>query len=87
MAVSDDQQPAVGEAHLEDVPLEVRFDLGSVRIPLRELRALGAGQVFRLASGLDEVVEIRFSGELLGRGELVLVDGTLAVRVTRVVAQ
>lgn len=84
MAIGGDREPAVGEAQLNDVPVDIRFELGTASLPLGALRALGEGQVFRLARGLKEAVDIRFSGELIGQGELVLVDDTLAVRITRV---
>lgn len=87
MAIDNDQEAAVDAARLDAVPVDIRFDLGSASLPLGDVRALGEGQVFRLARGLSEAVDIRFSGELIGHGELVLVDQVLAVRVTRVTAR
>lgn len=84
MSTNGDREPAVSEAHLDEVPVELTFGLGSASASLGDIRALGEGHVFRLARPLQDAVDIRLSGELIGRGELVLVDGTLAVRVTRV---
>lgn len=84
MTAGGNREPIVDPAQLNDVPVEIRFDLGTASLPLGALRALGEGQVFRLSRGLTRAVDIRFSGELIGHGELVMVDEELAVRITQV---
>jgi type III secretion system YscQ/HrcQ family protein len=67
---------------LENVPVTVDFELGSLLLPLGELAALKPGYVFQLAGRLDEArVVIRANGARVGCGELVAVGDVLGVQL------
>jgi flagellar motor switch protein FliN/FliY len=65
-----------------ELPLTVR--LGSRRILLAEALELGTGSVVELDRSADDPVELMINGRRVARGELVVVNGELAVRVTEV---
>ena len=69
---------------LKDVRVSVSVDLGEAHLAVRELLALTTGSVVPLNKLAGEPVEIRVNGALLGRGEVVIVDGAVHVRVNEV---
>ena len=60
-------------------------ELGRVKLPLRELLALGPGAVLELDRAADAPVDVLVNGCLVARGEVVVIDGDFGVRVTAVV--
>jgi flagellar motor switch/type III secretory pathway protein FliN len=70
-----------------DAPLVVRVELGSVSMPAREWGALKPGDVIGTGRRLAEPVLLRAGGQVLARGELVNLEGELAVRVLELLAQ
>ncbi|MEO7091680.1 MAG: FliM/FliN family flagellar motor switch protein, partial [Polyangiales bacterium] len=80
------QVPVFGEGSaiadvLADLPLEVRVEAGSVTLPARAWAAMGNGDVVVLDRRVGESVTLRVGGKIVGRGELVDVDGQLGVRL------
>jgi type III secretion protein Q len=67
---------------IADMPIKLVFDAGRFELPLGELEAIGEGHVFPLERAMSEAVEIVAQGRIIGRGEIVTVDGLTAVRVT-----
>lgn len=69
---------------LDDITIQLSFDLGHRRFSLAELQALQPGEVFDLARPLnDGPVHIRANGTLIGYGELVDIEGRIGVQVSR----
>lgn len=66
----------------DDAHLELAVTLGTARLSLRQLAELAVGQIIALGRPLAGPFELRAGGRLIGHGELVDVDGELAVRVT-----
>lgn len=77
-------KPEAGQDPLAQAPVEVVVELARLELPLAELAALEEGQLLELRQPLHQPVEVRLQGELLARGELVNLDGELAVRLTQV---
>lgn len=71
---------------LADVTLDVTVELGRSRIPIRELLALDEGGVIRLGRPVGEPVDLLVNGLATARGEIVVVDGRLGLRVTELIA-
>ncbi|WP_148597471.1 FliM/FliN family flagellar motor switch protein [Aquisphaera giovannonii] len=67
-----------------DVPVTLAVELGRVNLPLSRLADLKPGDVVELGRHSREPVELTSNGRLVGRGELVLIDTELGVRVTHV---
>ncbi len=64
------------------IPIKLVFEAGRVELPLGELEALGEGHVFTLDRTLSETVDIVAQGRIIGRGEIVALEGFAAVRIT-----
>ena len=64
------------------IPLEVTVILGKTRVPLGELLALNRGGIIALNQAADNPVEIQINNKPVARGEIVLVDEQLGVRIT-----
>jgi len=65
-----------------DLPLVVRF--GRTELPLRSLTELGPGSVIDLGRSPDDPVDVLVSGQIIARGEVVIVGGNYGVRITDV---
>ncbi|WP_165244826.1 FliM/FliN family flagellar motor switch protein [Paludisphaera soli] len=67
-----------------DVPVTLTVELGRVSLPVSRLADLKPGDVLELNRHSREPVEITSNGRLVARGDLVLIDAELGVRVTSV---
>jgi len=70
-----------------DVPLAVTVELGRVRMPVRQLLALGAGSVVELTKLAGEPLDVLINGKPVARGEAVMVNEKFGVRLTEIVSQ
>lgn len=77
------QAGASDAASLDELPVELSFDLGQRHMSLAQLRQLQPGQVIDLTRPLGSAVQIRANGALVGQGEVVEIDGRLGVVVAR----
>jgi flagellar motor switch protein FliN len=75
-----DQLASKGES------LELRIELGRTRMHRDEASKLRAGAVIPLDEPIGEPVNVYAGGRLVARGEMLVVDERLAVRVVEVVA-
>lgn len=69
---------------IDDIPIKLVFNAGRVTMPLSELETVEVGHVFHLDQGPRTAVEIIAQGTLIGRGELISIEGLTAVRVTAI---
>lgn len=70
---------------LLDVGVKVSVELGGCQMPMREVLQLATGSVVQLDKTSDAPVDLYVSGKLFARGEVVVVDGRIGVRVTELV--
>jgi len=76
---------APAASRLSSVRLDVSVELGRTKIPVKELLALDEGGVIRLGRPVGEPVDLVVNGTVTARGEIVVVDGRLGLRVTSLV--
>lgn len=76
LALPDDEPVA-----LNQLPLQLTFDLGERTLTLGELRSLQVGQSLELGRALPSAVSLRVNGALIGMGELIEIDGRLGVMI------
>jgi flagellar motor switch/type III secretory pathway protein FliN len=69
------------QAIADSAQLELTVQLGTTRLTLRQLGELAPGAIVSLGRPLAGPFEVRAAGRLIGRGELVDVDGELGVRI------
>jgi flagellar motor switch protein FliN len=87
-AVTGTATSAAGPAELgrlADVVLDVTVELGRSRIAIKELLALDEGGVIKLGRTVGEPVDLLVNGLATARGEIVVVDGRLGLRVTELI--
>ena len=68
-------------ALLHDAPIELCVELARFTLPLEQLLALRAGEVWSTGRAIGEVVYLSAGGRKVARGELVDVDGEVGVRI------
>jgi len=80
----EEKQQPPGHSALPGMPsLTLRFELGRLNLNLDRLRSLGPGSVLELSEGAAGDIAIACGGALVGRGEVVDVEGRLGIRITR----
>lgn len=67
---------------LADVDLAVTVELGRVRLSVRDLLRLTDGSVVELDRVVGAPVDVLVNGRLVARGDVVVIDDELGVRIT-----
>jgi flagellar motor switch protein FliN len=65
--------------------LDLRIELGRTHLQPDEVQQLRSGSVVSLDGPLGDPAAIYADGQLIGRGEIVVVDGKIGVRVTELI--
>ena len=68
-----------------DVPVTLTAELGSRRMRVREVLALGKGSVVELERGSGDPCDLMVNGRLIARGEISTVGDQLAIRIVEVI--
>jgi len=71
---------------LLDVPLEIKVELGSTKLNLREILELHEGSMIQLNKLAGEPLDIYANGRLIARGEVVVIDENFGIRITEIVS-
>ena len=69
---------------LYDIELDATLQFGSRALPLREVLELGPGDVVELDRHVSEPVDLVVGDRIVARGEVVVVSGNFALRITEV---
>lgn len=67
---------------LLDVPVTLTVELGSAQLPMREVLQLAVGSIVQLDKAAGTPVELRAGHKLVARGEVVVVEDQLGIRIT-----
>ena len=70
---------------LADVEMTVTVELGRVRLKVKDLLRLSEGTVVELDRLAGAPVDVLVNGSVVARGDVVVVDDELGVRVTELV--
>ena len=71
--------------NLSDIPISISVELSRTHLSLKELGTLKDGDVLDLKKRPNEQIDLLVSGKVIGRGELVNVDGEIGVRICSLV--
>jgi flagellar motor switch protein FliN len=71
---------------LLDVPIDISVEIGRTKMTIGDLLSLSKGSIVELKKTAGEAVDIYVNGKLLGKGEVVVVNERLGVRVAKIVA-
>ncbi|RPH51299.1 MAG: flagellar motor switch protein FliN [Desulfobacteraceae bacterium] len=69
-----------------DIPLDVRVELGQVKMIVNDLLQLGQGSIVELNKHISEQVDVFISDKLIARGEVVVVEEKLGIRLTDIIS-
>ncbi len=68
---------------IERVSVEISVVLGSTDMPIRQLLKMGRGAIIDLDAGHEDECWIYANGELIARGEVMMVGDKIGVSITR----
>lgn len=68
---------------IERVSVEISVVLGSTEMPIRQLLKMGRGAIIDLEAGHEDECWIYANGELIARGEVMMVGDKIGVSITR----
>ncbi len=74
----------MSEVAADDITVEISCRLGSVRLSARQVLELEPGQVLEMSRPVGGLVDILCGQKVIGRGELVDVDGEIGVRIVTI---
>lgn len=69
---------------LNDIPINVHFDIGKQSLNLEEMEKIGIGYTFELEKSLPELVTLRIANKTIGFGEIVTIGDRTGVRITQI---
>jgi flagellar motor switch protein FliN/FliY len=72
---------------LQDIPIELVIELGRARLTVRELAQLSRDDVVELDRLASQPLDVLVGGRVFARGEVVIVDDRVAIRVIEVLGQ
>ncbi len=70
---------------VQQVKVPAQVVLGRADLSLEDLSRLDVGSIIRLESLAGEPVDLVVSGEVVARGEVVVIDENFGIRVTKLV--
>jgi len=69
---------------LLDVELELTGVLGTATMKVNQILKMGRGAVVMLDRTIDEDIELKSEGQIIARGEVVVVEDMLAVSISKI---
>src|SRR5436190_1596180 len=87
IALVDNSSPVPFYKGLEsflDLPVKMHVQLGRARIPIQHFLAWRKGSILELSVSEGEYVTVYANGKLVSRGEIIVVEGNVAVRLTEI---
>lgn len=70
---------------LLDIPVEVAAEIGRTKMSIGELLSIAKGSIIELERLAGEAADIYVNGKLLGKGEIVVVNERLGVKIIEIV--
>jgi flagellar motor switch protein FliN/FliY len=68
-----------------DLELPIRVSFGKAHVPLRDVLKLSTGSIVELDRSIHEPVDIIVNDRVVGRGEVVVIEGNYGVRIQEIV--
>ena len=70
---------------LMGVPLEISVEIGTAKRKVKDILEFTQGTIIELERQAGAPVDVVVNGNLIARGDVVVIDGTFAVRITEIV--
>jgi flagellar motor switch protein FliN/FliY len=82
---SDNSESAMSNLDLiMDVPLEIVVQIGKTQKPVKDIIKLTQGSIIELEKQAGDPVDIMVNGEMIARGDVVVIDDNFGVRITEI---
>jgi len=72
---------------LKDIELPVMLRFGSAQMSLKDLAGLNTGAVIELDRALTDRVEVLVGGNVIARGEPIVVHGAYGIRISEIASR
>jgi flagellar motor switch protein FliN len=72
---------------VQQVKVPAQVVLGNAELDLGSLTSLGVGSIIELDKLAGEPVDLYIAGELVGKGEVVVIDENFGIRVTKLLEE
>ena len=69
---------------LLDVPVKLTVELGNCEMTMKDLLQVGIGSVVQLDKSSSDPIDIFVNHKLVARGEIVVVEDNLGIKITEV---
>ena len=70
---------------LMDVPLQISVEIGSTKKKIKDILEFSQGTIIELERHAGAPVDVMVNGNLIARGDVVVIDDNFAVRITEIV--
>jgi len=70
-----------------DLTVTLSVELGSTRLPVREVLELMPSSIIKLTRSTGEGVDIRAGGQSLVRGEIIVIEDRAGVRINEIITE
>ncbi len=81
------RRPGEGQANLDlimGVPLDITVEIGRTKKPVKEILEIRQGTLLELDKQAGDPVDVIVNGQLIARGDVVVVDDLFGVRITEI---
>ena len=68
-----------------DIPVDIEVVVGKAQKTIGELLNMGIGSVVELDREVNDLVDIKVNGKLIAKGELVVIENKLGVKIKEIV--
>jgi flagellar motor switch protein FliN/FliY len=68
-----------------DIPVDVHVEIGQTRLSIRDILRLGVSSVVELDRLAGQSADIVVNGKMIGQGDVVIVNETFGIRITKLV--
>jgi flagellar motor switch protein FliN/FliY len=75
----------VNLAMLMDIPVDIHVEIGNTRATIRDILQLGPGAIVELDRLAGQPADIIVNGKLIGHGDIVVINETFGIRITKLV--
>jgi flagellar motor switch protein FliN len=68
-----------------DIPVDIHVEIGQTRLSIRDILRLGVSSVVELDRLAGQPADIVVNGKMIGQGDVVIVNETFGIRITKLV--
>ena len=68
-----------------DVPLQISVEIGSTKKKIKDILEFSQGTIIELERQAGAPVDVMVNGNLIAKGDVVVVDDNFAIRITEII--